>query len=66
MIQTIKNFLNYLIATFKGGFKIEETFFFLGAQRTYILPTIPISVENYHNHRFVIILRVLGGISFLY
>jgi hypothetical protein len=58
--------LKFFMASFKSWFlnKWGKNSFFLGAQRAYIIPTLPLSVENFNNHIFVRILRVLGGISF--
>ena len=66
-MSIIKNKLNNLITSFKFWFfkNWGKNSFYLGIQRAYIIPTLPLRVENYYNHIFVRIFRVLGGISFL-
>ncbi len=66
-MQAIKNKLNNFIISFKIRFfnKWGQNSFYLGFQRACIIPTLPLSVENYLNHIFVRIFRVIGGIFFL-
>jgi len=37
----------------------------IGVKHAYILPSLPISVNNFHNYPLTRIFRVLGGLSIL-
>jgi len=66
-MPTIKNKLKNFVPNFKFWFvkKWGKNSFYLGIQRAYIILTLPLSVENYYNHIFVRIFKVVGGISFI-